>query len=58
MATQYYLFDPETSMYIDTNYFENQPVNSVDFPPKVQTEFAKLNDEKQNGLIFVQLQKF
>jgi len=45
MANQYYLFNTTTRRYTFTDYFEVQPSNSVDFPPRINCDFALLNQD-------------
>ena len=45
MANQYHIYDSELN-YVSSNYYDEQPVNSVDFGPQVPLEFAKLNQAK------------
>lgn len=42
MEKQYYLFD-ENGMYVSTNFYAEQPNNSVDFYPTIALEFAKVD---------------
>lgn len=46
MSAQYYLYDSETFKYAGTNFYDEQPINSVDFAPQVETEFAKVDLDK------------
>jgi len=48
MAKQYYNYNPENRGYVDTNYYEEQPLNSVDFAPSIENPElnAVLNSEK------------
>ena len=45
MSAQYYLYDPQTLKYSGTNFFDEQPLNSVDYAPHIDTEFAKVDLE-------------
>lgn len=42
MEKQYYLYD-ENDMYLGTNFYQEQPKNSVDFYPTIELEFAKVD---------------
>ena len=43
MEKQYYIYNPTTLVFESTNYYLEQPKNSVDFAPQVRTEFAKVD---------------
>lgn len=47
METQYWLFDATTRKFTETNFFEEQPENSVDFEPTIPNpeQNAVLNED-------------
>lgn len=45
---QYYIYNGQTLKYISSNYYEMQPLNSTDVPPRVDIAYAKWN-----GLIWI-----